>query len=393
MSNGPSFAITSFHIEDFRGIKNTSVEDIPAETKWIFLTGKNGGGKTSVLQALFVGLFGKKEGKTILENGDYKITGVLTTLSSNELNFSEDGNDTEPLTQGFSGWGDVNNFRVEKFIIAYGATRIQLQNGINYDIPDKFYRSKSLFEGGSPLLNLEQELKNWTYRGSSEQVKNQNKELATRLKVRAQKLILLLLKLMPNLSKIEVDVVQDRVLYFEKDDSGLNIKEPKTFTQLASGNRSIIAMIGDLVIRLFQVQDNISDPSDLEGIVLIDELDVHLHPTWQKALPGLLSEIFPKIQFIASTHSPIPLLGAPKESVVLKVHQSSEAGITVEKLDIDVTQLLPNSLLTSPIFDFDEIIPSANTRLEDLHTEDSFQEAMANEEIKNRLKKIAQSLK
>lgn len=393
MSNGPSFAITSFHIEDFRGIKNTSVEDIPAETKWIFLTGKNGGGKTSVLQALFVGLFGKKEGKTILENGDYKITGVLTTLSSNELNFSEDGNDTEPLTQGFSGWGDVNNFRVEKFIIAYGATRIQLQNGINYDIPDKFYRSKSLFEGGSPLLNLEQELKNWTYRGSSEQVKNQNKELATRLKVRAQKLILLLLKLMPNLSKIEVDVVQDRVLYFEKDDSGLNIKEPKTFTQLASGNRSIIAMIGDLVIRLFQVQDNISDPSDLEGIVLIDELDVHLHPTWQKALPGLLSEIFPKIQFIASTHSPIPLLGAPKESVVLKVHQSSEAGITVEKLDIDVTQLLPNSLLTSPIFDFEEIIPSANTRLKDLHTEDSFQEAMANEEIKNRLKKIAQSLK
>lgn len=153
------------------------------------------------------------------------------------------------------------------------------------------------------------------------------------------------------------------------------------------------AVLRDLVIRLLEGQPNISDPSDLEGIVLIDELDVHLHPTWQKALPGLLSEIFPKIQFIASTHSPIPLLGAPKESVVLKVHQSSEEGITVEKLDIDVTRLLPNSLLTSPIFDFEEIIPTANTSPKDLLTEDSFQEAMANEEIKNRLKKIALSLK
>ena len=151
-------------------------------------------------------------------------------------------------------------------------------------------------------------------------------------------------------------------------------------------------MIGDMIIRLLEGQPEISDPSELEGIVLIDELDVHLHPSWQKALPGLLSDIFPKIQFIASTHSPIPLLGAPKESVVLKVHQSSQEGITVEKLDIDVTQLLPNSLLTSPIFDFEDIIPSANISLEDLHTEDNFQEAMANEEIKNRLKKIAQAL-
>lgn len=393
MSSGPSFGITSFHIEGFRGIKNASLEGIPADTKWIFLTGKNGGGKTSVLQALFVGLFGKKEGKTILENGDYKITGVLTTLGGDELNFAEDGNETEYLTQDFNGWGEVNNFRVEKFIIAYGAIRIQLQNGFNYDIPDKFYRSKSLFEGASPLLNLEQELKNWTYRGSSEQVKNQNQDLAARLKVRSQKLISLLLKLMPNLQDIVVDPLEDKVNYFEKDDEGYALKIAKTFEQLASGNRSIIAMIGDLVIRLFQVQDSVSNPSDLEGIVLIDELDIHLHPTWQKALPGLLSEIFPKIQFIASTHSPIPLLGAPKESVVLKVHQSSEAGITVEKLDIDVTRLLPNSLLTSPIFDFEEIIPTANASPKDLLTEDSFQEAMANEEIKNRLKKIAQSLK
>lgn len=394
MSNGPSFAITSFHIEGFRGIKNTSVEDIPAETKWIFLTGKNGGGKTSVLQALFVGLLGKEEGNTILERGNFRIKIIALAANEDEIEFSEDGSREYKhfMSSLWSGNAHDDRFMSEKPVVAYGAARTQLEgNSVQWE--HIYSRSQSLFGVNVSLLNIEAELKNWIYRSGSHDLKTRDMLLAELLKSRGEKLSKLLLKLMPNLSKIEVDIVQDRVLYFEKDDSGLNIKEPKSFTQLASGNRSIIAMIGDLVIRLFQVQDNISDPSDLEGIVLIDELDIHLHPTWQKALPGLLSEIFPKIQFIASTHSPIPLLGAPKESVVLKVHQSSQAGITVEKLDIDVTQLLPNSLLTSPIFDFEEIIPSANTRLEDLHTEDSFQEAMANEEIKNRLKKIAQTLK
>jgi predicted ATP-binding protein involved in virulence len=278
-------------------------------------------------------------------------------------------------------------------IAAYGANRTQIQFYNNGGILEqKYYQSKSLFGIDNLLLNIEVEFKNWVYRSTSQEVVSKDKDLAERLKLRAICLKKLLLRLMNNLADIEIDVVNDRLIYFEKDDFDEIISIPKSFGQLASGNKSIIAMIGDMIIRLLEGQPEISDPSELEGIVLIDELDVHLHPSWQKALPGLLSDIFPKIQFIASTHSPIPLLGAPKESVVLKVHQSSQEGITVEKLDIDVTQLLPNSLLTSPIFDFEDIIPSANTSLSDLHTEDSFQEAMANEEIKNRLKKIAQTL-
>ena len=394
MSNGPSFGITSFHIEGFRGIKNASVEGIPANTKWIFLTGKNGGGKTSVLQALFVGLLGKEEGNTILERGNFKINITALAANGDKIEFSEDGSREYKhfVSSLWSGNPHEDRFMTEKPVIAYSAIRTQIENG-TVDQEHIYFRSKSLFDLNGSLLNIESELKNWAYRSSSQELKTRDVSLSKKLKTRSERLKELLLKLMPNLVKIDIDVIKDRIIYFEKDDLDSIIKEPKTFEQLASGNRSIIAMIGDLVIRLFQVQDDISDPSDLEGIVLIDELDIHLHPTWQKALPGLLSEIFPKIQFIASTHSPIPLLGAPKESVVLKVHQSSEAGITVEKLDIDLTKLLPNSLLTSPIFDFEEIIPTANTSLEDLHTEDTFQEAMANEEIKERLKKIAQSLK
>lgn len=392
MSNGPSFAITSFHIEGFRGIKNTSVEDIPAETKWIFLTGKNGGGKTCVLQALFVGLFGNIDGKAYLVDEDANHLSLkVNYLYNNETyyrEFSIGDHSPSNLPKFYPPLPLMEGPMKEK-IIAYGASRLNISSFGEA----KSSQSYSLFNSDGILLDIDPELRVMTYRSSLPELMSKDKNLAILLQKRAEAVKNLFIRLMPNIEKIEVDVTKDKVFFYEKDDLGESLSVPKSFNQLASGNRNIIGMIGDMLLRLFHDQPETSDPKQLEGIVLIDELDTHLHPTWQKALPGLLSEIFPKIQFIASTHSPIPLLGAPKESVVLKVHQSSEAGITVEKLDIDVTQLLPNSLLTSPIFDFDEIIPSANTRLEDLHTEDSFQEAMANEEIKNRLKKIAQTLK
>jgi len=387
MNSGPSFGIVSFNIEGFRGIKHAFVEGIPADTKWIFLTGKNGSGKTSVLQALFVGLFGNRDWSNILEDGSFDIHLQIfyKQLSIQRETRVIDGRDSifPPILP--------NNEQISTMsqkVLAYGISRLDISS----DSSEKNSQSFNLFNSDGTLFSIESVMKNWDYRSSSEDLRKKNPSQANDLKSRVFWIKKTLLKLMPNLSRIEIDKEKDQVLYFEKDDNGNLLQEPKSFDQLASGNRSIIALVGDMLIRLLDFSPYGVEPAELEGIVLIDELDVHLHPTWQKALPGLLSEIFPKIQFIASTHSPIPLLGAPKESVVLKVHQSSEEGITVEKLDIDVTQLLPNSLLTSPVFDFEDIIPSANTSLSDLHTEDSFQEAMANEEIKNRLKKIAQTL-
>jgi predicted ATP-binding protein involved in virulence len=72
-------------------------------------------------------------------------------------------------------------------------------------------------------------------------------------------------------------------------------------------------MIGDMMLCLFEQQIEVVDPAELAGIVLIDEIDIHLHPKWQKRVPEILHENFPKVQFIVSTHSPIPLLGALRE--------------------------------------------------------------------------------
>lgn len=146
-----------------------------------------------------------------------------------------------------------------------------------------------------------------------------------------------------------------------------------------------------MYIRLSKNQPD-TPAAEMAGVVIIDELDMHLHPSMQKNLPGLLSKAFPKVQFIASTHSPIPLLGAPENSVFIKVENTEERGITCEKLDIKVEDLTPNLILSSPIFGMESII-STNKKgnLDEVHTEDAYEELMKNEATKAKLKELYKS--
>lgn len=74
--------------------------------------------------------------------------------------------------------------------------------------------------------------------------------------------------------------------------------------QLSDGEKCLIAMIGDLARRLAIANPTLVDPLAGEGIVLIDEIDLHLHPEWERRIPSLLTETFPNCQFIITTHSP-----------------------------------------------------------------------------------------
>jgi predicted ATP-binding protein involved in virulence len=73
---------------------------------------------------------------------------------------------------------------------------------------------------------------------------------------------------------------------------------------LSAGEKSVILLVADLVKRLFIANPSLENPLEGTGIVLIDEIDLHLHPKWQReVLPALLAT-FPKLQFIVTTHSP-----------------------------------------------------------------------------------------
>ncbi len=76
-------------------------------------------------------------------------------------------------------------------------------------------------------------------------------------------------------------------------------------SQLSDGERGILALVLDLTRRLVQANPNFTDPaSDVEAVVLIDEIDLHLHPKWQRQIIQKLTKTFPRCQFIATTHSP-----------------------------------------------------------------------------------------
>jgi predicted ATP-binding protein involved in virulence len=74
--------------------------------------------------------------------------------------------------------------------------------------------------------------------------------------------------------------------------------------QLSDGEKCLLAMISDLARRLAIANPGLSDPLQGEGIVLIDEIELHFHPQWQRGILPTLSATFPNCQFIVSTHSP-----------------------------------------------------------------------------------------
>ena len=75
--------------------------------------------------------------------------------------------------------------------------------------------------------------------------------------------------------------------------------------QLSDGERGVLALVLDLARRLSQANPSLDDPlSEGHAVVLIDELDLHLHPKWQRQIVHNLTKTFPRCQFIATTHSP-----------------------------------------------------------------------------------------
>lgn len=87
--------------------------------------------------------------------------------------------------------------------------------------------------------------------------------------------------------------------------------------QFSQGEKIYIAMIGDLARRLTIANPSLHNPLEGKGIVLIDEVELHLHPKWQSEVVRKLGEIFPNCQFIVTTHSPQVIREVQQDSVFL----------------------------------------------------------------------------
>ncbi|EPG2508195.1 AAA family ATPase, partial [Acinetobacter baumannii] len=124
-----------------------------------------------------------------------------------------------------------------------------------------------------------------------------------------------------------------------KDKVRMVLKDDSLFLhQLSDGQRVFLGMIGDIARRLILLNDSSDNPLMGQGIIIIDEVELHLHPKWQQKIIGVLRKCFPNIQFIVSTHSP-QILGEveSKHLRILTLQDTREIKVTIPEQSYGLT--------------------------------------------------------
>lgn len=132
-------------------------------------------------------------------------------------------------------------------------------------------------------------------------------------------------KMLPSVKRARYSVKQSSLMIYLDDGRIL------TFDELSDGYRNVVALAADLAIKAVMLNPHLAESAlDMTpGVVLIDELDLHLHPTWQREIVEAFRSTFPKFQFICTTHSPFLI-------------QSLRSGDELIRLDGDVTNGIGN---------------------------------------------------
>jgi predicted ATP-binding protein involved in virulence len=120
-----------------------------------------------------------------------------------------------------------------------------------------------------------------------------------------------------NEPKVRYNILMNYLEVTYKDNE--NKPRQMAFNEMSDGHRSVLSMIADIAYRMSLLNPQFGDNAILStpGVVLIDEIDQHLHPAWQQHILADLKMIFPKVQFIVTTHSPSVIQSVRNENVIL----------------------------------------------------------------------------
>jgi energy-coupling factor transporter ATP-binding protein EcfA2 len=122
--------------------------------------------------------------------------------------------------------------------------------------------------------------------------------------------------------------------------------------QLSQGLSSLLAWVGYTLQRLFEIHADAPDAMQRSALVLVDEIDAHLHPEWQRMLVPIIAKHFPNVQIVATTHSPLIVGSLGPESVYV-CSRGDDGGVIVTRPELDFAGLRADQILTSPAFGLD----------------------------------------
>ena len=290
--------VTKISINSIRDIRDTVIELSDKEAKNLIVTGPNGSGKTSLLEALWLNI-------TNMLQRDSSVS----PMSGLDVDFSNLDKMREAYLQGeyiVSYYKDKRNYEVAS---ENGARKVELKD--TYTVSE------------SPGEDFVEYIKTLIIQENMYRNQQENAGVADGLRQRMDRVKTMLRNIYDN-DAIDFD--------FDIANMNLRIKEPERepygFNELASGYAAILSVVLDLMMRM---ENKVTDAYDLPGIVMIDEVAAHLHLAMQRNVFKYLTDLFPNIQFIVTTNSPF-VLNSVENAVIYdlgsKLRVGSEAGLS-----------------------------------------------------------------
>jgi predicted ATPase len=339
------------------------------KAKEIYLLGENGDGKSLILMAIYLAF----NGNYITERTDQEKTGKAADIIRNNRNIKLIGFDDKSREYNPKKGVFLTN------LYAYGTHRgrYSTDEGEEYGFMSLFDNNQTLTNPVSwlkdqKLLELEKGIDASNAIG---EIKNLPNSFSVEL---LEKMFFDLLE-----KNVEISIEGTDIIFNEK---GTNL----SFDQLSEGYKSILIFVSDLLFRFNKNAVEGALPADFKGVVLVDEIDLHLHPKWQRVIIPKLRKFFPNIQFIFSTHSPTIIQGASEDAIMFRVYRNKEDGktrVSDPYFRKDLDHLMINTLLTSPLFGLND------SRMNSENNEADTSETYLLYRINNKLKEVLETQK
>jgi predicted ATP-binding protein involved in virulence len=346
--------LKSIEIRDLRSIKQLRLDfstDDKKLRKWTLLLGENGCGKSTALRAIALLLAGSDSLAELLKEPDRwirnkkeqaSITGVLLNQAGETRQISlilrRGLNIRETLKYNEEGLSELDAAlkytERNYFVMGYGVTRRPSMSAKEFSqISERgltHERARSLatmFAPEATLVSFEQWAMDIEYRGGDSAVSVLRSAMS---------------KLLPGMRFEGIDRKR-RELIFKTADGNV------PFQQLSDGYQNMANLCGDILYRITQVFEDYRSPLKTRGLLLIDELDLHLHPIWQRQLVNFLSTALPNLQIICTSHSPMIAQQLRENELYVVERTSARAGSTIRAVVGDPSRLSLTQLM-SPMF-------------------------------------------
>lgn len=340
--------LTQIDINNFRGIRNLSVQ---LDRSLTVFAGVNGAGKSSILDAIALMLSWptqrilspKGNGKSINKVKDIRkgapgvVLGAKIQLANGEaIQWTHASADSGKVLETKSDYHQVHSWAqsIQALItesneacsiplfVYYPVNRAILDIPLRIRDPHDFRLVNALDDSLKGLSNFRIFFE-W-FRNQQELENDQGKELGDlKYQDRALRSVREALAiLLPGYANVSVRRSPLRMVV-KKNGEELRIDH------LSDGEKCLFALVGDLARRLAMANPTMGNPLDGNAIVLIDEVDLHLHPAWQRKIVPQLLQAFPNVQFIVTTHSP-QVIGETQGIHVRMLNHSQDAGIQIQ---------------------------------------------------------------